>query len=374
MKSSLPTRGVALAILWSLVNCEVLDDFSILKSAGLPSNVQDECIDWLVEDLSKESACDDFIDNIDVRFGVGSSCRLYFCSDCDYKHYCDKTCDYCAGSPSPFPTLDPTEDVIRVASSDTQDTDSYSGPCIDWLNDDLGKESACIDFIENIEQIYPSGTACSGLFCSDCQYAHYCDSQCNFCATDESISADSESDQSDEQGTTMDSSLDETSSENDDASSNEKQMLHSSEVATLPEPSGSGRPSLGTGQGIIDSINSQRVLCSNSLDTSMGKEGLCALYLSNGVECDAQFCDGCSFSGLCDQACGFCSSPSSSNPAESFAAIDLAYSPAVCKNQLDRNIGDGECEFYESSGYSCDDFFCPHCDGVGYCDEYCGFC
>lgn len=369
---SLPITGIALITFSKLVNSEVFDGFSILKHTGLPVDTEDECSDWLVEDLNLESACDDFISNIDVRFGVGSSCRLYFCEACDYSHYCDKTCDFCAGSPTTFPTPNPSLDSSQVGIKNAQNTDSSSGSCIDWLNDDLGKESACIDFIQNIEQIYPSGTACAGLFCSDCQYAHYCDSECNFCSSDTSNVDETGSNLSDEQDTGSNTASDEHESKDDEG--NSKNLLHSSEVATLPNPSGSDSPTLGTGRGIIESINSNKVECSNSLDNSMG-EGLCNLYLSNGVECDLDFCDECMYAGLCDQACGFCDSPMSSHPDEErFKEIDLAYSPAVCKNQLDLNIGDGECEFYESSGYSCNDFFCPHCDGSGYCDEYCGFC
>lgn len=123
--------------------------------------------------------------------------------------------------------------------------------------------------------------------------------------------------------------------------------------------------------------------CQNNLDERMG-EGLCGLYTVrflfklligrgvlpplcssqlHGVDCDTYFCSTCTYAGLCDELCSFCTVEE--------AAVEEDIS---CFNQLDLNVGDGECAFYEKSGYTCEGFFCPTCSGAGYCDDYCGYC
>ena len=48
--------------------------------------------------------------------------------------------------------------------------------------------------------------------------------------------------------------------------------------------------------------------------------------------------------------------------------------PQECVDSLDLNLGEGECGFYQKSGFTCETFFCPDCQGSGYCDMTCGFC
>jgi len=74
------------------------------------------------------------------------------------------------------------EAALGVTEGDTDyiDDDTH-GSCGDWLNEKLSVNSACSDFLQNIAAKYQGSDACLDFFCSDCKYAHYCDSSCNFC-------------------------------------------------------------------------------------------------------------------------------------------------------------------------------------------------
>ena len=229
------------------------------------------------------------------------------------------------------PTLKPSSSPTTAeAMAAGQAQAAEDAECYDKLVVELGVDEACDNFILKIDDQYGPGAGCEAFMCSDCQYAGTCDKTCSVCGPSAAPTAAPE---------IMDYGVGGLSSSSSSSTTTTKSSLTSSSLTAVDTS------------------------CENKLDT-MG-EGLCALYTANGVDCDEYFCDDCTYAGLCDELCDFCIEVEEE---------DEVSTNDECKDQLDENIGEGECSFYEESGYACDEFFCPTCAGKGYCDSFCGWC
>merc|ERR1719502_1069174 len=77
----------------------------------------------------KENACNDYIANVDVSLGQGSSCSTLFCDTCKYAGFCDKACVFCVDtSPTSVPSLSPTPMPVAPTSDPTSNPTTPPAP------------------------------------------------------------------------------------------------------------------------------------------------------------------------------------------------------------------------------------------------------
>eukprot|EP01052_Picozoa_sp_SAG31_P050051 SAG31_NODE_11249_length_1050_cov_0.975815_1_plen_131_part_10 len=118
---------------------------------------------------------------------------------------------------------------------------------------------------------------------------------------------------------------------------------------------------------------------------------------SGSFDCETSFCTSCPYPGFCDEECEFCAaddgadaaiptpspvehhnaSPQASETMSSTEQTSPAPQPSAveCVNVYEEsNRQDNACDDLITSGYSCDEHFCPSCVYTTYCDEACGYC